>query len=61
MHFLILYCPLELLQKFLEPIHKVVEAEGSVVVPCLAPDSALRGSGGYGHSSGTPALRRPSA
>src|SRR5207245_2233806 len=31
--------------KALEPIHKVVESEESVVIPSPAPDSALRDAG----------------
>jgi hypothetical protein len=31
-------------QGFLEPIHKVVESEESVVIPSLAPASLLRGA-----------------
>jgi hypothetical protein len=29
---------------FLEPIHKVVESEESVVIPSLAPETLLRGA-----------------
>ena len=34
----------ERLDKALAPIHKVVESEESVVIPCLAPASLLRGA-----------------
>jgi two-component SAPR family response regulator len=33
------------IREVLEPIHKVVESEESVMIPSLAPDSALRGAG----------------